>query len=794
MFPSFSRLPESIALCCASLCAGLVLLLQYAPSCAQWTEEHELNTCVPIRASIDFLCGVSESVHFPALNRAETALADSASDILASAFAEYNPQSLPTDLPELPPSLPENSTAQTPTPEPQIASDTPPVEEPPPPSPVTQPALPQPAAPTSPCGTSTPEPQIASDTPPAEEPPPSPATQPALPQPAAPTSPCGTPTPEPQIASDTPPVEEPPPPSPVTQPALPQPAAPTSPNDTPTPEPSPSVINQKSVRPSLLLRSHSPRASLFDFANGKISLNAAHIILYQQSTTENSRSIPLPFPPPNCSAPHPFLTDSATENVRRNESTDISGQQSTAGNQPCGSEANSVSEPRIPSATRKYFQFYPPHSVLSVKQRPDTPSFLSFVDQNSVRTPIRSLLFPPLNSGVPHPFLPDSATKNVRRNESTDISGQQSTAGNRPCGSEADSAAEPRIPSATRKYFQFYQPHSVLPVKQRPHTPTFLSFADQNSVRTPIRSLLFPPPNSGVPHPFLPDSATKNVRRNESTAIPGQQSTAGNQPCGNEASSATERQIKDCGPMRCRILMVGDSLMEDLGPVTHRAMRQRKGLEFIVSAKFSTGLCRPDYFNWPEHLTEVVEHYHPDIVIFFLGANDGTPVRVGKRAVPTGGEAWQAAYGDKMAEVINIARQSGADVIWVELPAMGGKYSKVLRETQIAQCSYCENNGIPILHSDLAFSGEWGIFEPYGDFNGSRTRLRRQDLVHLTKEGNQKLLGLLMPLLEQHLCAFYVSHPERHLSPEEVKQIRNVPAVYTCQPGYSRSKKPKSPQ
>lgn len=233
-------------------------------------------------------------------------------------------------------------------------------------------------------------------------------------------------------------------------------------------------------------------------------------------------------------------------------------------------------------------------------------------------------------------------------------------------------------------------------------------------------------------------------------------------------------------PMRYRIMMVGDSLMEDLGPRTHRALIRRKGLEFIVSAKFSTGLSRPDYFNWPAHMREVVDSRKPDLVVFFMGANDGMPIKEGRTAIPTGSDAWRAAYCRKMDEVVGIARAAGAEVIWVELPAVGGRYRKILHETQKAQREYCESQGLITLQSDDVLSGEWGKFAPFGTYKGKTVRLRRKDETHLTPDGNMKLIEALLPIIEERLIAFYRSHPERHLSEAELAGIKSVPAVYTC--------------
>lgn len=283
-------------------------------------------------------------------------------------------------------------------------------------------------------------------------------------------------------------------------------------------------------------------------------------------------------------------------------------------------------------------------------------------------------------------------------------------------------------------------------------------------------------------------------RGSEATAIasnahPGETRLGAAGALAQNAPRATAAVPGETPPLRCRILMLGDSLMEDLGPMTYRFMRHRKGLEFIISAKYSTGLCRPDYFNWPEHMRSVVHRYAPDLVIFFIGANGGMPIRQGKGTVPTGGELWRATYASKMEEMISIARGAGAGVIWVELPAVGGRYNKVLHDTQVVQRSYCESRGIISLRTDDFLSGAWGRFEPYGDYHGRYVRLRTKDMTHLTKQGNMKVFEHLLPLVEQRLAAFYAQHPERRLSAEEAARIRQAPAVYTCRYVAPRPKK-----
>ena len=71
------------------------------------------------------------------------------------------------------------------------------------------------------------------------------------------------------------------------------------------------------------------------------------------------------------------------------------------------------------------------------------------------------------------------------------------------------------------------------------------------------------------------------------------------------------------------VLLVGDSMMmEGFGPVLQRTLRKRPDLEVVREGKYSTGLSRQDYFDWPAQLEKLVGKYNPDMVVICMGAND----------------------------------------------------------------------------------------------------------------------------------------------------------------------------
>lgn len=288
---------------------------------------------------------------------------------------------------------------------------------------------------------------------------------------------------------------------------------------------------------------------------------------------------------------------------------------------------------------------------------------------------------------------------------------------------------------------------------------------------------------------FLPTDITEQVAKESTQTVPAppQELPPTPEPPAPEASHPPVNTPEDlCReneqiPVHCRIMMLGDSLMEDLGPATHRTLRHRKGLHFILTAKYSTGLSRPEYFNWPENMEKAVAGTRPDIIIFFIGANDGMPIKVDGRTVyPNSGDAWKAAYRAKMAELFEIGRRYNCKMIWVGLPPMGSRYAKILAQTEQAQRDGCNEQGIQYIDTIPILGDENGRFRTYmTDGNGKAIRLRARDKEHISPDGNKLVIEQLLPVLERSIADFRKKNPEKILSKQEASRPGRAPLDIT---------------
>ncbi|MFT7625939.1 MAG: hypothetical protein ACI9WU_005131 [Myxococcota bacterium] len=130
-----------------------------------------------------------------------------------------------------------------------------------------------------------------------------------------------------------------------------------------------------------------------------------------------------------------------------------------------------------------------------------------------------------------------------------------------------------------------------------------------------------------------------------------------------------------------KVIGIGSSTMKgSLGPMLRRLVKRRKlNLTFVNRGKSSSGLARPDFYDWHAKATELGEKEKPDMWLVSMGTNDYQAVRVGKRKwlrPPT--EAWRKAYAEKVRTLLEIL--SGPDrkrpVVYIGSTAFGRDASR----------------------------------------------------------------------------------------------------------------------
>jgi uncharacterized protein len=192
---------------------------------------------------------------------------------------------------------------------------------------------------------------------------------------------------------------------------------------------------------------------------------------------------------------------------------------------------------------------------------------------------------------------------------------------------------------------------------------------------------------------------------------------------------------------RYRILVIGDSLGEDLWQGLYRAFQEDKNLEFINRSKATGGLVRSDSNSWESQVTDILKNDSFQIAVMMFGANDDQAIKTGKDWLKVGSEPWRQAYGERVEAIIKKLRAANIAVYWVGLPVMRSPdqsadaemMNEVFREKAFI-------NSAKYIDTWNGFTDESGRFSAYGpDMSGQVKRLRSDDGVHFTERGSLKL-------------------------------------------------------
>lgn len=170
-----------------------------------------------------------------------------------------------------------------------------------------------------------------------------------------------------------------------------------------------------------------------------------------------------------------------------------------------------------------------------------------------------------------------------------------------------------------------------------------------------------PRPSPQVPDVVEPEAAGPPVTSPD--AVRGSDPTAPPEPEIAAIRTPSEHN-------KLRIAIVGDSLSQGLGPQVAEWF-DPEVTRVLSLGRQSTGLARPDYFNWHSAMRRIVAEFRPDLVFVLLGSNDDQPlITPDGDAVLMGSTDWVQGYRERAATFLREATSSGTRVVWVGIPVV----------------------------------------------------------------------------------------------------------------------------
>lgn len=188
-----------------------------------------------------------------------------------------------------------------------------------------------------------------------------------------------------------------------------------------------------------------------------------------------------------------------------------------------------------------------------------------------------------------------------------------------------------------------------------------------------------------------------------------------------------------------RVYIAGDSFVDWLGYDMADYGKKDGYVTTRLDSKISSGLARPDYFDWPARITQAMAgDPPPEAVIFFVGANDYADMRVESGSLSRGTPGWVAEYGRRAANVMDIVGRGGAQLYWVGQPVMrDAARAKIAADINtVVTAEAAKRPWVHYIDTWAMFadaSGNYTAFLP--DASGEQVRVRQEEGIHLTRTG-----------------------------------------------------------
>jgi hypothetical protein len=191
-----------------------------------------------------------------------------------------------------------------------------------------------------------------------------------------------------------------------------------------------------------------------------------------------------------------------------------------------------------------------------------------------------------------------------------------------------------------------------------------------------------------------------------------------------------------------RLYVAGDSMDQVIGSSLVNLAEATKLVKARNDYHVSSGLSRPDFYDWPQRLVDQIVDFRPDAAAVLFGANDGQDVKYQGKVLKVGTKAWQEIYAKRVAAAMGILTRGGRRVYWVGNPIMRdpGYRERIAMMNHIYAAEAKKHAGVTFVSTWETLANGKGAYADYlKDANGDPVLMRLSDGIHLTRAGGDRV-------------------------------------------------------
>ncbi|MEM7340032.1 MAG: DUF459 domain-containing protein [Actinomycetota bacterium] len=204
-------------------------------------------------------------------------------------------------------------------------------------------------------------------------------------------------------------------------------------------------------------------------------------------------------------------------------------------------------------------------------------------------------------------------------------------------------------------------------------------------------------------------------------------------------TAAPIRRVTNAEPLR--LWAGGDSLGEYVGNQLLAPVGDPELTAVQLSFHISTGLARPDYFDWQAEIAAVMAGPEPpEALMFMVGGNDDQNMATPDGVVTIGTDEWFAEYQRRVALFMDTTATGDSHLYWLGLPPMRDERREEISadiNTAVADAA-AARPWVTFVDLVPLFAGpEGGYSTQLPDDDGNPVTARANDGVHITYAGSE---------------------------------------------------------
>lgn len=209
---------------------------------------------------------------------------------------------------------------------------------------------------------------------------------------------------------------------------------------------------------------------------------------------------------------------------------------------------------------------------------------------------------------------------------------------------------------------------------------------------------------------------------------------------------------------KLRLYIAGDSMAQGFGESLERLATNTGVVDATLDFKVSSGLTRPDFFDWPKRLSSQVAKLQPDVVVISFGGNDAQPIKAQDgNTYQVTDPHWKDEYERRVGAAMDFLAADGRKLIWVGTPnARSDDFNARLQVLWAAvRDQAAKHPGVGLIDTWDMFSSPDGGYADYivDETDNQAKLMRADDGYHLNLDGANKLARAIEAVVDDEVKA-----------------------------------------